>query len=109
MFHKATWEDFNKKTEKILSDKRFKNEDADMIKFLFASDCEGKISYRTCKKIYDLIKDDGKEFGLGYYSPLPNQENIPLKERKMKANSSWSEFKEILKECYSKRMNLTWD
>lgn len=96
--HKATWEDFDKKTIKILSDERFKNEDKDIIDFLFMSDCDGKISYKTCKKIYDLIKDDGKEFGLGYYI---------LCETGVQC-SSWSEFKEILKECYSKRMNLIW-
>ena len=37
--------------KEILSHPRFKDEDADIIVFLYASDCDGKISYKTCGKL----------------------------------------------------------
>jgi len=65
-----------------------------VLKFLFASDCEGKIDYKTCKKIYDLIKDVdfGKKcFRYGAYS-----------------HNDYEEFKEFLLDCYSHRKNMRW-
>ncbi len=86
---------FDKRTEEILSDARFNDNDADIIEFLFASDCEGAISHRTCKKIYDLIKDidfKGKIFTYGAYSD----------------GRDYEYFKEFLLECYKHRRKLRW-
>lgn len=86
---------FDAKTEKILSHERFKQEDEDIVKFLFASDCGGKISHKTCKKIYDLIKDidfKDKIFTYGAYSDGKDYEH----------------FKNFLFECYSHRRKLRW-
>lgn len=92
-------EDFNKfdkRTNEILSDERFKKEDEDIVDFLFAPDESGKVSYRTCKKIYDLIKDikdEGSRIVLRY---------------SLYSNNDWEDFKQLLKDCYSNRCNLTW-
>ncbi len=84
---------FNAKTTKILSDDRFKSEDQDIVDFLFANACDGSINYKTCKKIYELIKDDNEPVQLRYafYS-----------------NNDWEDFKQLLKECYSHKSKMCW-
>lgn len=84
-------DDFIDNVNKILADDRFTEANGDIIDFLFMSDCEGKINYKTSKKILDLVKDV-PNFRIGYVIN----------------NKSFDDFKDILQECYSKRMNLTW-
>lgn len=89
------YEEFDKKANEILSDKRFDgDDDQDIIEFLFASDCDGRINYKTCKKIYELIKDVDYKGNLRY---LVNGHN------------DWEDFKQLLKDCYSHRCYLNWD
>ncbi len=86
---------FNDKANRILSNDRFKEEDEDIIQFLFAPDCDGSIGYKTCKKIYDLIKDidfGNKIFTYAAYSDRNDYEN----------------FKEFLLECYKHRRKMVW-
>lgn len=74
---------------------RFKEEDDDILDFLYASDCEGKAGHRTCKKIYDLIKDvdfHGQIFTYAAYSD----------------GKDYEYFKGFLFECYSKKRNMIW-
>ena len=78
----------------ILSHPRFKEEDADILDFLYASDCEGKISYRTCGKLYNLIKDH--DFGKKCFRYTAH------------AHNDYEELKAFLKECYSHRRNAYW-
>ena len=90
----ADYEEYGRIGDKILSNSRFKDEDADILDFLYASDCEGKIGYRTCGKIYELIKDadfTGKTFRYTAY-----------------AHNDYEELKEFLKDCYSHRKNAVW-
>lgn len=64
-----------------------------LLDFLFASDCGGEISYKTCKKIYDLINniDFGNEiFTYGAHSD----------------GKDYEYFKEFLLECYSHRRKM---
>ena len=69
--------------------------DEDILNFLYMSDCEGKVSYRTCKKIYDLIKDvDFNNKVLRYVAYSHND---------------YEEFKLFLKECFSYRRNMIWN
>ena len=88
-------EEYNKKTNEILADGRFKEDDYDILDFLYASDCEGKASHKTCKKIYNLIKDI--DFG-----------------DKIFTYAAWSDgkdyeyFKEFLLECYRHRRKMRW-
>lgn len=84
---------FNAKTREILSDDRFKDEDQDIVDFLFASDCEGSIDYKTCKKIYELIKDNNEPAQLRYA---------------LFSHNDWEDFKQLLKECYSHRSKMRW-
>lgn len=88
-------EEFDRKTNAILSDPRFREEDADILDFLFASDCDGKVRYRTCGKIYRLIKDI--DFG-----------NKRFQYVTFSNGRDYEEFKDFLHECYSHRWNMYW-
>lgn len=89
------YKQFNDKVNKILSDDRFSDDDEDLLNFFFMSDCNGKISYKTCRKIYELIKDidfTGKTIVYSAYSDGKDYEH----------------FKKFLKNCYSHRKNMIW-
>lgn len=90
------FKEFDKKTNEILSDDRFKNEDADLVKFLFASDCDGECGYETAKKIYDLIKDVKYEGKLRYLTYPSTNEN------------DWEDFKQLLLDCWNNKKSFTW-
>lgn len=87
------FEEFDKKTDKILSQERFKAEDEDIVDFLYQSDCDGKISYITCKKIYDLLQKSTNNSCLRYAFYSKND---------------WEDLKELLLQCYKHRANLYW-
>lgn len=92
----SEYEKFNDKANKIINSERLKEKtkkDTDILDFLFESDCEGQISYKTCKKIYDLIKDTSLNCCLRYA---------------VYSHNDWNDFKQLLKECYSHRSNLVW-
>lgn len=87
--------EYTERINNILKNERFKNEDVDIVDFLFASDCGGKCGYKTCGKIYKLIKDidfKGKIFTYAAYSDGKDYEHL----------------KEFLKECYQKRRIMIW-
>lgn len=80
---------------RILSDDRFKDEDEDIVEFLFASDCGGKCGHKTCGKIYNLIKDI--DFG-----------NKIFLYAKWSDGKDYEYLKEFLKECWKKRRMMMW-
>ena len=88
--------EINKRINEILSDDRFSDDDEDIVDFLFASDCEGKISHKTCKKIYDLIKDI--DFGNSYFQYI----------NRRKPEGDYEAFKRFLKNCYSNHRKMRW-
>ena len=86
--------DNDRKAEEIINSKHLDDEYTDVLDFLYESDCSGKISYKTCKKIYDLIKDiDFGDKGFRYA---------------MYSHNDYEEFKAFLKECYSHRRTMYW-
>ncbi len=93
-FDQIEYEEHDRIANKILSHPRFKDEDADIIDFLYASDCEGKINYRTCGKLHELIKDHDFEKKCFRYAAY--------------AHNDYEELKQFLKECYSHRRNAYW-
>lgn len=68
----------------------------DVLDFLFESDCNGKVSYKTCRKIYDLIKDI--DFG-----------NRIFTYQAYSDGKDYEYFKKFLKDCYSKRASMRWE
>lgn len=82
----------NLKMEELFQNNTFIDQDSYTLNFLFQSDCEGKISYKDCKRLLEIIGDytDNIQYGYVY------------------ANNSFSYFKEMLRNCYNKRRNLYW-
>lgn len=81
------WGAYQKKMDEILNNGRLKNKDKSIIHhFLFISDSDGKADYKTCGKVYDLIKDIDNDGLL-----------------------NWEILKQLLKDCYSHRSNLVWN
>ena len=67
-------------------------EEDDIVEFLFMSDGEGKISSKTCKKLYNIVKDYNDDYMYGYTY----------------ANNSFAYFKEMLYDCATKHRKLFW-
>ena len=74
------------KINALLQNPRFKDEDSDIIDFLFMSDCEGKIGHKTRKKIYDLIRNIDYSGRIFTYAARSD-------------GMDYKHFKEFLKEC----------
>ncbi len=90
-------EEFNthdRKAEEIINRKHLDEDYADVLDFLYASDVSGSISHRTCKKIYDLIKD--MDFGNRCFRYA------------IHAHNDYDEFKEFLRDCYSWHKKMRW-
>lgn len=92
-YSKEETKEWENKMNKILSHERFKDEDADIIDFLFMADCDGSISHKTAKKVYDLIKDlqPNSTLRYAYYS-----------------KNDWQDIKELLLGCYKNRAKFRW-
>ena len=90
---KEDYEKFDNKANEIC--KRLPDEDSDILDFFFQPDTEGKINYKTCGKLYEIIKD--VDFGnrIFLYSAYSD-------------GKDYEYFKDFLKECYSHRRNLIW-
>ena len=80
----------------IINSKRLDDEYEDVLDFLYMSDIEGKIGYKTCKKIYDLIKDI--DFGTAGFQYA--MQRCP--------EGDYEVFKRFLKDCYSHKRNMIW-
>ena len=89
------FEAFDKQANRILADDRFREEDDDILEFLFMSDCGGEISHKTCKKIFNLIKDI--DFGNKIFTYAGRSDG-----------KDYQYFKDFLKECYSNRRKMRW-
>lgn len=85
------YRDFDKKTAEMLKN-RIVN--AKVVDFCLQSDCEGKIRYGACKEIYNHIKNYDNNFRYGYaaYSDA----------------MTFSDFKNLILECYENKSDLIW-
>ena len=93
-YDQIEYEEHDRIANEILSHPRFRDEDEDILDFLYASDCDGKIEYKTCGKLYRLIKDH--DFGKKSFRYAAFVHN------------DYEELKAFLKECYSHRRNAYW-
>lgn len=94
-WRKEQFDEWDKKASEILAADRFKDEDQDIIDFLFMPDSDGEISHKTCKKIYDLIKDidfKGQTICYGYKND----------------GKDYERFKEFLLDCYKRHAKMRW-
>lgn len=66
---------------------------ADVLDFLYMSDSEGEVGYKTCRNILCLIRD--RKGGTGFrYGSLQHND--------------WEEFREFLQDCYSHHKKMRW-
>ena len=94
-WRKDEWDAFDARTNEILADSRFSEEDGDWLDFLFASDTEGSISHKTCKKILDAIRD--VDFGNRIFVYAVRSDG-----------RDYEHFKDFLQECYTHRRKMRW-
>ena len=91
---KAQFAENDKAAERIIGSKHLDDAFGDVLDFLYLPDTGGRISYKTCGKIYGLIKDiDFGGDGFRY---------------QFCRGGDYEEFKEFLKECYSHRRMMRW-
>ena len=57
------FKEYDKKTDKLIKDNKL---DLDIAIFLYKSDCDGKLTKKQSKKVYDLIKDCDDNLSYGY-------------------------------------------
>ena len=96
-FRNNTLEAFDRRTTVILEAPRFAS-DADIADFMFMSDCEGKVNYKTCKKLAMLLKilletEDLSQVTLRYAAYSQND---------------WQDLLALFQGCYSHRAALRW-
>ena len=91
---KITDEEGNFKLMEFYNKGVFNDNDDDILNFLFASDCDGKISAKTCKKLYNRIRDYDDNILYGYIG-RPDC-------------AKFSDFKEIVADCAKNHLVLSW-
>lgn len=99
-YSRCTTKEENKKNDRLcemmIKTLGLDKEYSDILDFLYASDIEGKISYKTCKKIADLLEPcmpvlRTKWFRYAAY-----------------AGHDYEDFVAFLKECYRYHRNMHW-
>ncbi len=88
---KDDYDELNAKMNQVIADKKLEAV-ADVLDFLFASDCEGEISTQACGKIFELVKDYSDNMMYGYQG----------------TNNSFEDFKQMLKECNDTGQKVIW-
>ena len=93
-FDQIDFEEHDRITEEILCRPQFRDEDTDILDFLYAPDCDGKIGYRTCRKISLLLQKAELEGKRHMEEPSVRYE--------------YEELRRFFAECYSHRRNAYW-
>ena len=65
-----------------------------ILDFLYASDCEGKITVAKCKQIYKVIKDYDDDILYGYCGRSDC--------------AKFKDFKQIVKDCIDNKCSMEW-
>lgn len=94
-YSEITDEEGNEKLNDLYNRGILTDDDDCVLDFLFASDCSGKITSKTCKKLFDLIKDYDDNILYGYVG-RPDC-------------AKFSDFKEIVYICAKNRLTLFWE
>lgn len=65
-----------------------------LLDFLYASDCEGTMSVKHCRRIWNTIKNCDEDFSIGYIG----REDC----------ATFLDFKRIVKDCRDKNIQMYW-
>lgn len=86
---------FKKYNEKITElDEKYGGKFNYVLHFLYASDCDGEVSFEVCEKLWEIIKDYDDEVIYGY-SGRPD-------------GAKFKDFKDIVKDCIDNKCSMTW-
>lgn len=85
------FENYNKKISEL--EEEFKIP-CGILDFLYASDCGGKLPFKKCKQIYEVIKDYDDNILYGYIG--------------RKDCAKFKDFKEIVKDCVDSKCSMRW-
>ncbi|WP_196602104.1 hypothetical protein [Pectinatus frisingensis] len=88
---KKFFSEYDTKTKELCEQNKEKK---GIFNFLYASDCEAKISHQDCKSIYEVIKDHDDDIAYGYAG--------------RKDCATFKSFKEIVKDCIDKKCYMEW-
>ena len=88
---KKFFKDYNKKISEIEESQKIHPA---ILDFLYASDCEGKLTYGKCKQIYKVIKDYDDNILYGYSG--------------RKDCAMFKDFKGIIKDCIDNKCAMEW-
>lgn len=86
----------DKRCETIINEKGLDKEYEDVLDFLYGPDTDGKISYKTCKKIADLLE------------PCMPALRTKFFRYAAYAGHDYEDFVAFLKECYRYHRNMRW-
>ena len=64
-----------------------------VIVFCLQSDCDGYVTWRTCRKLLKIIGDYDDELAYGYAA---------------RPNSGFKDFKRILEDCVKRKCSMRW-
>lgn len=85
------FEEYNKKISELADEFEIPH---GILNFLYASDCDGKISSSKCKHIYKAIKDYDDNILYGYSGRADC--------------AKFKDFKEIVKDCIDNKCSMKW-
>ena len=81
----------------IINQKHLDDDYKDVLDFLYSSDCEGKIGYKTCKKISELLEKN-----------LPYLKDKRIRYAQLSTGHDYEDFILFLKDCVKYHKNMRW-
>ena len=92
----ADWENFDKNINNCIQHHKLDKtvSDCKLLDFFFLPDCEGKITYGACKKLYELIKEEDDNIKIGYVGRADC--------------ATMGDFKALLLNVWRNKGRLTW-
>lgn len=82
--------------ERIINEKHLDDEYKDVLDFLYMSDTEGKIGYKTCRKISRLLESRMQELKTKSF------------QYAVQAGNDYERFIDFLKDCVRYHRNMRW-
>lgn len=96
-FTEESYKSHDDTSKEIIKKNRLDSENEDILNFLYLPDVEGKVSYKTCKKIADLLEPRLESLKGNHFQYESYQ------------GDDYHNFVAFLRECYKNRRNMRWE